>query len=181
MAWRNRLDERAKDRQIAGVPNTPVQESTMSIAQTLPPGERDLVITRVFDAPRDLVWKAWTDPSRAIAWWGPRQYPATAMEMDVSVGGKWRMCLTGIEDGRALWQHGVFQEVDEPERLVFTFVWEDEGERGVENLVTIDFEDRGGKTLMTFRHAPFLSAGERDGHAGGWSSTFDRLVDYLTI
>jgi uncharacterized protein YndB with AHSA1/START domain len=173
-----RLDELASGGQVSGVSNLP-KASPMSIVQTLPPGERDLVITRVFDAPRELVWKAWTDPSRAMAWWGPRQYPATSMEMDARVGGKWRMCLTGVEDGRALWQHGVFQEVDEPERLVFTFVWEEEGERGVENIVSIEFEDRDGQTLMTFRQTPFLSAGERDGHTGGWSSTFDRLDDYL--
>jgi uncharacterized protein YndB with AHSA1/START domain len=159
--------------------NTSEQGPAMSNTQTLPPGERDLVITRVFDAPRELVWKVWTDPSRAIAWWGPREYPATSMKMDVRVGGKWRMCLTSLENGRALWQHGEFREVEAPERLVFTFVWEEEGERGVENLVTIEFEDRGGKTLMTFRHAPFLSADERDGHGYGWSSTFDRLADLL--
>jgi uncharacterized protein YndB with AHSA1/START domain len=155
------------------------QPSFMGVANTLPPGERDLVITRTFDAPRHLVWKAWTDPSRAIAWWGPNTYPATAMEMDARVGGKWRICLTSVADGRALWQHGEFREVKEHERLVFTFVWEEEGERGVENLVTIDFEDHGAKTLMTFRHAPFLSAAERDGHRGGWSSAFDRFDELL--
>ncbi len=79
----------------------------------------------------------------------------------------------------ALWQHGVFKEVREPNRLVFTFVWEEEGERGIENLVTIEFEDRGSKTQMTFRHAPFVSVGERDGHSYGWSSAFDRLDDHL--
>jgi uncharacterized protein YndB with AHSA1/START domain len=179
MGRRIRLDGTARGEQMSGVSNPSKQAFAMSIAQTLPPGERELVITRVFDAPRELVWKAWTDPSRAIAWWGPRAYPATSMQMDVRVGGTWRMCLTSVEDGRELWQHGEFREVEEPERLAFTFVWEEEGERGIENLVTIDFEDRGGKTLMTFRHAPFLSAGERDGHAGGWSSTFDRLADLL--
>src|SRR5262245_24129847 len=99
---------------------------------------RELVIRRVFNAPIDLVWEAWTDPKRAIAWWGPRAHPATHMEMDVRVGGTWRHCLTGVEDGRVLWQHGTFREVDEPERLVFTFVWDEEGERGIENLVEIE-------------------------------------------
>lgn len=155
--------------------------SLSSVESLLPPGERDLVITRTFNAPRALVWKAFTDPSRAIAWWGPRKYPATAMELDARVGGKWRICLTSVADGQALWQHGKFLEVDEPERLVFTFVWEEEGEGGVENLVTIDFEDRGDKTLMRFRHSPFLSIEQRDGHNEGWSSAFDRLVDLLAL
>jgi uncharacterized protein YndB with AHSA1/START domain len=179
MGRRIRLDELAEELQKTGASTTDEGPAAMIPVQTLPEGERDLVITRMFDAPRDLVWKAWTDPARCMAWWGPRPYPATAMEMDVRVGGKWRICLTGVEDGRELWQHGVFREVDEPERLVFTFVWEDEGERGVENLVTVEFEDRGDKTFMTFRHSPFLSAGERDGHNEGWSSTFDRLDVYL--
>lgn len=117
MAWRNPLDDGA-----AGGHNLPTMAKPVS---TLPPGERNLVITRTFDAPRDLVWQAWTDPARAIAWWGPRAHPATAMEMDVRVGGAWRICLTGVADGRALWQHGVFRDVDRPRRLAFTFVWEE--------------------------------------------------------
>jgi uncharacterized protein YndB with AHSA1/START domain len=174
-----RLDEPTGGGQMSGVSTFGPRASRMSIVQTLPPGERELLITRVFDAPRHLVWKAWTDPSLAIAWWGPRHHPATSMAMDARVGGAWRICLTGVDDRRALWQHGVFKEVIEPERLVFTFVWEEEGERGVENLVSVDFEERGDKTLMTFRQAAFLSAGERDGHMGGWSSAFDRLDDHL--
>ena len=179
MAWRNSLDLHGGGGHIADRFDR-LQGPQMSASHpTLPPNERELVIVRTFDAPRALVWQAWTDPSRAIAWWGPRAHPATKMEMDVRAGGRWRMCLTGVEDGRELWQHGVFREVAAPERLVFTFVWEEEGERGVENVVTVEFEDRGDKTLMTFRQAPFVSAGERDGHGGGWSSTFDRLADHL--
>ena len=67
------------------------------------------------------------------------------------------MCLKSTATGDELWHHGVFREVSPPERLVFTFVWEEEGERGIENLVTIDFAAQGNKTLMTFRHAPFES------------------------
>ena len=148
--------------------------------QITTPSDNEIAMTRLFDAPRRLVYDAYTKPELVRRWAaGPEGWSFAECEMDVRVGGKWRICLTGIEDGRELWQHGVFREVDEPERLVFTFVWEDEGERGVENLVTIEFEDRGDKTFMTFRHSPFLSAGERDGHNEGWSSTFDRLDVYL--
>jgi len=73
----------------------------------------------------------------------------------------------------------VFREVVPPERLVFTFAWEEEGERGIENLVTITFDGQNGKTLMTFRQAPFQSDAERDGHRGGWTSAFDRLDENL--
>lgn len=141
--------------------------------------DRELVITRVFSAPRDLVWKMWTDPEHAKHWWGPTHHPAVTMTMDPRPGGHWRHCLRSVETGEDLWHHGVFREVVPPERLVFTFSWEVEGERGVENVVTVTFTAQGDKTLMVFRHAPFLSVGERDGHNGGWTSTFDRFDAYL--
>ncbi|MCI0600496.1 MAG: SRPBCC domain-containing protein [Beijerinckiaceae bacterium] len=141
--------------------------------------EQELVITRAFDAPCALVFKLWTDPNHAMKWWGPRDYPATYLDMDVRPGGAWRGCLQSIETGAELWQGGVFREVAPPHRLVFTFAWDEEGERGLETLVTVTFTEREGETLMTFRHAPFQSIEERDGHQGGWTSTFDRLVEYI--
>jgi len=143
------------------------------------PIQRELVITRIFDAPRALVWRMWIDPRHAMQWWGPRGYPATHMTLDVRPGGRWRHCLTSRETGAALWQHGVCREVVMPERLVFTFQWETEGERGLETIVTVTFADLGGKTRMDFRQTPFQSDAERDGHRDGWTSTFDRLVDHL--
>jgi uncharacterized protein YndB with AHSA1/START domain len=138
-----------------------------------------LVITRVFDAPRALVFKLWTDSNHAMKWWGPRDYPATYLDMDVRRGGAWRCCLRSTETGKELWQGGVFRDVAPPDRLEFTFSRDEEGERGLETLVRVTFIEQDGKTLMTFRHAPFQSIKERDGHQGGWTSTFDRLVDYL--
>jgi uncharacterized protein YndB with AHSA1/START domain len=148
-------------------------------AFTQPSAKHELTITRVFDAPRGLVFEMWTDPAHAVHWWGPREYPATHLEMDVRPGGAWRNCLTSPETGKELWQGGVFREVVPPERLVFTFSWEEEGERGLETLVTVTFADEGGKTRMTFHHAPFQTVAERDGHGYGWNSTFDRLVEHL--
>jgi uncharacterized protein YndB with AHSA1/START domain len=145
----------------------------------LQPADRVLVITRVFDAPRPQVFKAWTDPRLAMNWWGPRDYPATQLEMDVRPGGAWRGRLRSVETGAELGLGGVFREVVAPERVVFTFSWEEEGERGLETLVTVTFAEQGAKTLMTFRHEPFQSIEERDGHRGGWSSSFDRLEEYV--
>lgn len=147
----------------------------MSLAET----ERTLKITRVFDAPREMVFKIWTSPETMLSWWGPKLHPATQMQMDVRPGGKWRGCLTGVEDGRALWQHGVFKEVNPHDSLAFTFVWEEEGERGIETLVSIRFTEEGSKTRMDFHQTPFQSAAERDGHQSGWSSMFDRLAEFL--
>jgi uncharacterized protein YndB with AHSA1/START domain len=150
-----------------------------SASPILLPAERVLIITRLFNAPRELVFKAWTNPDYAKHWWGPSHHPATYIEMDARPGGTWRARLESPETGVVLWHHGVFREVVAPERLAFTFVWEEEGERGLETLVTITFADQAGKTLMTFRHEPFQSIAERDGHNGGWNSTFDRLVEHL--
>jgi uncharacterized protein YndB with AHSA1/START domain len=144
------------------------------------PAQRELVITRVFDAPRALVFQMWIDPKHAAKWWGPRNYPASEVTIDARPGGQWRHCLQSTEGKKDLWLGGVYREIAPPERLVFTFAWEEEGERGLETLVTVTFVEERGKTRMTFRQVPFQSDGERDGHQWGWSSSFDRLAEQLT-
>jgi uncharacterized protein YndB with AHSA1/START domain len=151
----------------------------MAANMPLAPNAQQLVLTRLFNAPRERVFELFANPEHVRHWWGPKDYPATHVEMDVRPGGRWRNCLTSVADGRELWQHGTFREVVPPSRLVFTFVWEEEGERGLETLVTISFADEGGRTRLTFRQTPFHSVGERDGHGDGWSSTFDRLDEFL--
>ena len=100
------------------------------------PRPMGLTLTRIFDAPRALVWAAWTDPEHLANWWGPVEYPATSIDMDVRTGGRWRNCLHGVHDGRDLWQNGVFIEVTPPERIVMSFVWETHGERGIPDTTT---------------------------------------------
>jgi uncharacterized protein YndB with AHSA1/START domain len=142
--------------------------------------EQDLVITRRFAAPRQRVFAAWTEPELARAWWGPRDYPLTHLEMDARPGGAWRARLTSVETGEHLWQSGVIREIHAPDRLVYTFAWDgEEGSPGRETLVTVSFEEDGDGTLMTFRQSPFDTVENREGHRGGWSSTFDRLDDLL--
>jgi uncharacterized protein YndB with AHSA1/START domain len=141
------------------------------------PAERELVITRVFDAPRELVFKAWTDPRHAIKWWGPRDYPATHLEMDVRPGGTWRKHLTSTQTGKELRQRGVFREVVAPERLVFTYAWEEEGERGLETLVTVTLAEQQ-QTLMTARCPSSRSRNATGIVAADQQS--DRLDEHLT-
>lgn len=142
-------------------------------------GDRELVITRVFDAPRGLVFKAWAEPERLVRWWGPRGFTTTSCTVDVRLGGAWRICMRSSE-GVDYWTQGVYREVVEPERLVFTYAWEDaEGKPGREMLVTVTFADHGGKTEMAFHQAIFESAEDRDGHEEGWSECFDLLAEYL--
>lgn len=141
----------------------------------------ELKIVRIFEAPRALVYKMFTEIEHALAWGGPREYPMVHLEADLRPGGKWRGCLRAKESGEEMWQGGVYREIVPLERLVYTFAWDEEsGNSPNETLVTIIFADEGdGKTKMTFRQAPFTSDESREGHCEGWNSAFDRLDELL--
>lgn len=148
-------------------------------SDTMTTNERELVITRVFDAPRDLVWKAWTEPERIKLWSAPRGFTIPVAEGELRPGGAWKSCMRK-PDGTDLWLAGVYREIDEPKRLVFTHAWLDEHlDPGPETVVTVTLVERGGKTEMTFRQSGFDSTDSRDGHAGGWNECFDRLDEVL--
>jgi uncharacterized protein YndB with AHSA1/START domain len=148
----------------------------------------DLVITRVFDAPREAVWKAWTDPEHFMRWWGPEGYTAPACKIDLRVGGKYLYCMRSPE-GKDYWGTGVYRDIVPVERIVFTDSFADEkgnvvpashygmqGEWPLELLVTVMFEVDGGKTIMTLQHAGIPSDTVRDCEAG-WSGSFDKLAE----
>ena len=141
----------------------------------------DLLITRIFNAPRELVWKAWTDPEQNVKWMGPRGYTASNPTGDFRPGGAWRLCLRRDEDEEKLWHGGVYREIVAPKRMVYTFAWEgDDGLPENEMLITINFTPhKGNKTKMTFHQTGFRSVEQRDGHNGGWNSTFDRLEEFV--
>lgn len=142
-------------------------------------GDRELVITRVLDAPRRLVFKVWTQPEHLVRWWGPRDFTTPSCQMEARPGGTYRICIRSRE-GTAYWMRGVYREVVEPERLVFTFAWEDEsGAPGHETLVTVTFAEAGDKTRLTFHQAVFETVADRDSHQEGWSECLDRLESYL--
>jgi uncharacterized protein YndB with AHSA1/START domain len=141
--------------------------------------EQALVITRIFDAPRSLVFNAWTDPEHLVHWLGPQGFTGTIVKMDVRPGGAYRFHMRSPE-GTDHWRRGVYREIVEPERLVFTSAWEDaEGKPGHETLVTVTFADLGGKTKLTLRQAVFELVTSRDAHQGGWNSSLDCLAEYL--
>jgi uncharacterized protein YndB with AHSA1/START domain len=149
----------------------------------------ELSITRVFDAPRELVWKAWTDPEMGKHWMGPRGFQAVEFETPRAAGGTWRLRMVGHVPGTdqlvELKQGGVVKEFRPPELLSYTFAWDDRASVGLsespfkENLVTVQLEERGRKTVMHFTQTPFATEGERDGHNGGWNSALDCLAEYL--
>jgi len=138
-----------------------------------------LVIERVFDAPRELVFRAWVEPRHLVRWLGPRGFTGTVMAMDARPGGAYRFHLRSAE-GSEYWQQGVFREIAEPERFVRTCVWADAtgNPTGPETLMTVTFEEQGGKTKLTFQQV-FESSAARDEHRIGTASALDRLEQYL--
>ncbi|MEV6898264.1 SRPBCC domain-containing protein [Amycolatopsis sp. NPDC051372] len=141
--------------------------------------QRDLTITRVFDAPRELVFRAWTEPERLASWLGPEKFAASGVTIDLRPGGTWRARIHSDEYDVERWMQGAYREISPPGRLVFTFSWDQPDDVVGETVVTITFTEVGDKTEMTFHQAPFPTEEERAGHQDGWSSTFEKLAHHL--
>jgi uncharacterized protein YndB with AHSA1/START domain len=144
------------------------------------PGKQEIIITRTVNAPRDLVFKAYTDPNAIPQWWGPRDLTTVVDQMDVRPGGIWRFVHRDAE-GNEYGFHGVYHDVVSPERIVSTF--EFEGVPGHVLLATMTFEEQDGKTKLTDASV-FQSVEDRDGMLqsgmeGGASESMDRLDEYL--
>ncbi len=145
--------------------------------------DREIVITRVFDAPRELIWKAWTDPKQIVRWWGPRGFSTTIRKMEVRPGGKWEMTMHG-PDGTDYPSQGVFKEVAKLERIVYSMVGGKKGQPGHQFETTWTFEAQGEKTKVTLRML-FPSAETREqvakdyGVVEGGNQTLDRLGEQL--
>ena len=151
------------------------------------PADRVLTIERVLDAPRELVFKAWTEPKHMVQWFGPRGFTTTIVAHDFRPGGTYRLRMRGPE-GDDHWVQGVYREIAEPGRLVMTWGpgdppanWADsEGNPNrPETLLTVTFEEHAGKTRLTLHQAVFESVAARDSHRGGWNSALDCLAEYL--
>lgn len=126
---------------------------------TAEPGKQEIVMTREFNAPRALIFKALTDPALVPQWWGPAYLNTTVDQMDVRMGGIWRYVQTDNEGNEYAFR-GVYHEINAPERLVYTFEWE--GMPGHIILETISLEEKDGKTVLTDANV-FQSVMDRDG------------------
>ena len=145
------------------------------------PSDRDIVMTRVLDAPRDLVFEAHSSCEHMRNWWGPRRYEISSCEMDFRPGGSWRIVHSGNEEGQEFGFRGEFRDIVRPERITWTFEWE--GLPGHISVQTVTFEDQDGKTLLTTT-ATFDTTEDRDGmlQSGmeeGLRETWDRLAEHL--
>jgi uncharacterized protein YndB with AHSA1/START domain len=146
------------------------------------PSDRKIVMTRVFDAPRDLVFEAHTSCEHMSHWWGPRRYEIGTCEMDFRPGGAWRIVHRGAE-GQEFGFRGEFREIVRPERITWTFEYE--GMPGHVSVQTVTLDELDGKTTLTAT-AVFDTVEERDGMLqsgmeGGAQETYDRLAEYLEV
>lgn len=146
-------------------------------------GEREVVITRMFDAPRALVFKAWTDPRLLARWFGPKIFTIPVCEVDARVGGAWRMVMRA-PDGTEYPCGGVYREFVEPERLVFTNNAVDkEGNPVIDGLTTLLFAEEGGKTKLTMQTRGTAmvayAAAYLAGMEVGWAQSLEKLAAEL--
>ena len=146
---------------------------------TMIEGDRVLVLTRLLNAPRELVFKVWVEPGHLVRWWGPNGFTTPSCKMDVRPGGAYRFVMRSPE-GTEHRLRGVYKEIAPPECLVTTWAWEDEkGQIGPETLLTITLEEQGTKTRLTLRQKVFESVTARDAHRHGWTEALERLVAYV--
>lgn len=167
-----------------------MRESMTRLDELLNSLPRELVIERIFNAPRELVWRAWTEPEHLMRWHGPKGYTAPACQIDFRVGGTYLNCMRSPE-GQDYWSTGTYQEIVPLEKIVCSDSFADpEGnvvsaaEYGMGDFplaltVTITFEDLGGKTKMTLRHAGFPAGDVSTYATAGWNESFDKLAETL--
>lgn len=156
------------------------------------PFGRGVIVARAFDAPRALVFRAWTEPEHLKRWWGPEGYTMPYCEVDLRLGGVFFHCMRSPE-GRDFWGRGVYREVVAPERIVLTDSFADEAGNVVpatryglspdwpmETLMTVTFDEHdAGSTRVTVRHDGIPSDPDGDAARRGWEETADRLAGYL--
>jgi uncharacterized protein YndB with AHSA1/START domain len=138
-----------------------------------------LEISRVVDAPRDVAFKIWTTPKHLARWWGPKDFTATTVTLEFREGGAYRHTIHKGDQHHSM--SGVYREISAPERIVFTFAWDDAaGQPGDETLICVTFEALGGnKTRVTFQQEPFDTIESRDSHEAGWGECLDRMEAHL--
>lgn len=144
------------------------------------PRRHGITITRVFDAPRERVWKEWTEPERFADWFGglEAEVPVSSVSMDVRPGGAWRCTMFAGPDRREIRWQGEYHEVKEPERIVFTL--SDEPGGTLYELVTVDLDDLGnGRTEMRFEQHGYMEPNQYDRTKEGWSAFFDHIAGRL--
>ena len=137
-----------------------------------------LTLNRHYPVAPEKVWRAWTDPQAVKRWWGPTPgEPVSVAELDVRVGGRFRIVFGG-PDGKMHECAGTYKEVVPNKKLVFTWCWPNSTPERV-SVVTIVFKDLNGKTELVFTHEQLFDEAARDGHKRGWTGALDKLEHFL--
>ena len=143
------------------------------------PGELTLDLKRVLPAPRERVFRACTDPDELAKWWGPKGFTAPSIELDLRVGGRYRIAMQPPE-GDLFYLSGEFRAVEPPALLAYTFRWEDPDPDDRETVVTLSFGDLGGSTGLVVAQRTFATEGRRELHEQGWTDSLDRLQELMS-
>ena len=139
-----------------------------------------LEIKRFIKAPRDRVYRAWTDPAQLKEWWGPEGVRTRNFVADAKVGGKYRWDLLN-QEGEEMSVLGEYRELIPGKKIVFTWKWDDDDDwKTFDSVVTIELSDRDGGTELTLRHEKLPSEASRDRHNEGWNSVIDRLEKFFS-
>jgi uncharacterized protein YndB with AHSA1/START domain len=136
--------------------------------------DKYLHIERTLPAPRSLVYRSFTEPQRMMRWFGPRDFDATTITLDLREGGAWRGGMRG-PDGKELLASGVYRKIVPDQLLVFTYAWENDGVRGHETVCRLELTDQGQQTRLVFSQGPFETSTDSRDHEAGWSEAFDKL------
>ena len=153
-----------------------------------------MVVTRVFDAPRELVWKAWTDPHYVMQWWGPKGFTAPVCKMDFREGGKFLCCMRS-PDGQEFWNGGEYHEIIPYEKIVSSMYFSDRDENKVdaaqygleheaieEAYDVVTFEDWGnGQTKLTFIGNETMESAQASGQVDGWNQILDKIAAVVAL
>ena len=152
------------------------------MADESPEPTTEFGVSRFIDAPRERVFKAWTDPDEFAAWWGPEGFstPRSSVSIDARPGGKWAATMKSDgEDGTEIPFYGVYEEVNEPVSITFTLVDDNHADAGHAERVTVVFDDHGEKTEVVFRQVGFLPDDQIEPSKQGWLSFLNCLADHL--
>jgi uncharacterized protein YndB with AHSA1/START domain len=140
--------------------------------------EHTLRMSRVFDAPREEVFRAWTDPVELARWWGPGEFTCPQADVDLRPGGAYRLVMQPAE-GEAMVLGGTYRDVQPPERLVYTWKWESGWPDPTELVVTVEFRDLGERTEVLLEQEGFANDDGRAANTWGWESGLDKLAAQL--
>ena len=141
--------------------------------------DRVLEMTRVVDAPRALVFQAWTRPEHLARWWGPQGFVTIELSADIRGGGAYRHRMRS-PSGSLHTRCGIYRAIVAPERLVFTYAWEDpHGALSPETVVTVTFTELGARTRIDLHQEVFESTTACDSHREGWTSCLQRFADFV--